>query len=50
MDIERAEDVAQEYGIGAVPTFLLFKDGEKVDEVVGPKDEALREKIRQNLS
>lgn len=38
MDIEAAEDVAQEYGITAVPTFLLFKDGDILPEksVLGP--------------
>ncbi|KAL8408047.1 hypothetical protein RB594_006739 [Gaeumannomyces avenae] len=44
VDVDTVPDVSQEYGIRAMPTFLLFKDGEKADEVVGanpPKLEAL---------
>lgn len=32
MNIEEAEDVANEYGVSAVPTFLLFKDGDMLPE------------------
>ncbi|KAI1070770.1 hypothetical protein LB507_006743 [Fusarium sp. FIESC RH6] len=35
VDVDEAEDVSQEYGIRAMPTFIAFKDGVKVDEVVG---------------
>ena len=35
LDVDEVPDVAQELGIRAMPTFLLFKDGEKVGEVVG---------------
>ncbi|KAM0234692.1 hypothetical protein ACHAP5_009962 [Fusarium lateritium] len=35
VDVDEAEDISQEYGIRAMPTFMLFKDGEKADEVVG---------------
>ena len=49
MNIEVAEDVAMEYGIQMVPSFLLFKGGEKVDEVSGPRGEKVREMIEKNL-
>lgn len=49
MNIEEAEDVAMEYGIQAVPTFILFKGGEKVDEVLGPKDEKVQSMIEAHL-
>ncbi|RMZ77708.1 hypothetical protein DV738_g4231, partial [Chaetothyriales sp. CBS 135597] len=35
LDVDQVEDVAAELGIRAMPTFLFFKDGKKVDEVVG---------------
>jgi thioredoxin 1 len=35
VNVDEAEDISQEYGIRAMPTFILFKDGEKVNEVVG---------------
>jgi thioredoxin 1 len=42
-------EVAQELGIRAMPTFVLFKNGEKIDEVVGANDKALRAAIEKNL-
>ena len=50
MNIEVAEDVAMEYGIQMVPSFLLFKGGEKVDEVSGPRDQKVREMIEKVLA
>lgn len=41
LDIDEVPDIAQELGIRAMPTFLIFKDGEKVGEVVGANQEAL---------
>jgi thioredoxin 1 len=35
VDVDEAPDVAQELGIRAMPTFIFFKNGEKVDEVMG---------------
>jgi thioredoxin 1 len=35
VNVDEAEDISQEYGIRAMPTFMAFRDGEKVDEVVG---------------
>lgn len=35
VDVDDLSDVAAEYSIRAMPTFLLFKGGEKVAEVVG---------------
>lgn len=41
--------MAQELGIRAMPTFMLFKDGEKVAEVVGANAKALEAAILKNL-
>ncbi|KAF5210526.1 mitochondrial thioredoxin [Clavispora lusitaniae] len=35
VDVDRATDVAAEYGITAMPTILFFQDGLKVDTIVG---------------
>ena len=35
IDVDNVPDVAQELGIKAMPTFILFKDGEKVEEIIG---------------
>lgn len=35
IDIDEANDVANQYNIKGVPTLMLFKNGEIVDQVVG---------------
>lgn len=40
-----AQDIAQEYGISAMPTFILIKNSEKVDSLTGANIDKLREKI-----
>lgn len=47
-DVDASEDVAMMNLISAMPTFLLFKDGEKVAEVVGANHNKLRELIEQH--
>lgn len=49
LDVDDVPDVAQELGIRAMPTFLLFKDGEKVGEVVGANPTALEGAIKKHL-
>ena len=39
------QDVAQEFGVQTMPTFVLIKRGKEVDKVVGAKKEDLRKKI-----
>jgi len=48
LDVDEVPDVAQELGIRAMPTFLIFKDGEKVAEVVGANPKALQAAIEKN--
>jgi thioredoxin 1 len=50
VDVDELSDVAQEYGIRAMPTFLIFKDGEKVDEVVGANPVQLEAVIKKYAS
>ena len=49
IDVDEVPDVAQELGIRAMPTFLLFKNGEKVGEIVGANPKALEAAIKGNL-
>lgn len=35
VDINKVPDVAQELGVRAMPTFMLFKKGVKITEIVG---------------
>ncbi|KAL6350550.1 hypothetical protein AAG906_019197 [Vitis piasezkii] len=45
IDVDELSDVAQEFGVQAMPTFLLIKRGTEVDKVVGAKKEELQKKI-----
>ncbi|AEO66316.1 76fcd3d8-eca6-44b2-b3cd-ba611e08e358 [Thermothielavioides terrestris] len=40
-DVDEVPDLAQELGIRAMPTFLVFKDGQKVDDLLGANPPAL---------
>lgn len=48
LDVDEVPDVAQELGIRAMPTFILFKDSEKVAEVVGANSKALQAAIEKH--
>ncbi|KAG6407866.1 hypothetical protein SASPL_130866 [Salvia splendens] len=45
IDVDELDDVAQEFGVQTMPTFVLMKRGKEVDKVVGAKKEDLRKKI-----
>ena len=47
VDVDRAEDVAREYGITAMPTILFFKGGEKVSTIVGANMPQLIKSIQE---
>jgi thioredoxin 1 len=49
VDVDEVSDVAQELGIRAMPTFLFFKNGEKVEEVVGANPAAILNSIKKHL-
>eukprot|EP01023_Acetabularia_acetabulum_P064141 TRINITY_DN8222_c0_g1_i1.p5 TRINITY_DN8222_c0_g1~~TRINITY_DN8222_c0_g1_i1.p5 ORF type:complete len:118 (+),score=27.13 TRINITY_DN8222_c0_g1_i1:161-514(+) len=42
VDVDEVSDVASECGISAMPTFQVFSNGSKVDELVGASEERLR--------
>eukprot|EP00118_Oscarella_pearsei_P028825 m.3036 g.3036 ORF g.3036 m.3036 type:complete len:112 (+) comp9023_c0_seq1:204-539(+) len=49
VDVDVAEAVATAYAVKAMPTFLIFKDGKKVGEVVGAAEGKLRAAIEKGL-
>ncbi|HRG48944.1 MAG TPA: thioredoxin domain-containing protein [Leptospiraceae bacterium] len=52
VNTEDCPEIAEEYEISGLPTFMIFKDGEYVEEFEGdelPKKSDLREMIARNI-
>ncbi|QKX63369.1 uncharacterized protein TRUGW13939_10539 [Talaromyces rugulosus] len=47
VDVDEEPDIAQEVGVRAMPTFVAFKDGGKVGELVGADPSRLTELVKQ---
>lgn len=45
VDVDKAKDLQQKYGVTAMPTFKLLRGGNEVDSVRGADEGALREKV-----
>ncbi|OJD09588.1 thioredoxin [Emergomyces pasteurianus Ep9510] len=50
VDVDQCPDIAQELGVRAMPTFIFFKDGQKVDEVLGAVPPAIEAAIKKHAS
>lgn len=48
-DVDALPDLAQELGIRAMPTFVIFKNGDKADEFVGANPPGLLATINKAL-
>ncbi|KAB2011480.1 hypothetical protein ES319_D09G023800v1 [Gossypium barbadense] len=48
LDVDELPDVAQEFGVQAMPTFVLVKQGKEVDRVVGARKDELEKKVEKN--
>lgn len=47
VDIDKNEELCEEYSVSAVPTLLFFKNGKCVDRIVGGVDkEVMAEKLK----
>ncbi|MCJ1403517.1 Cytoplasmic thioredoxin isoenzyme 2 [Xylographa trunciseda] len=47
VDVDEVPDVAQELSVRAMPTFVLFKDGELAETVVGMNPASLEAAIKK---
>ncbi|TPX14132.1 uncharacterized protein E0L32_000526 [Thyridium curvatum] len=48
VDVDAIPDLAQEYGVRAMPTFMLFKNGEKDADLMGAMPGPLQKLITDN--
>ncbi len=50
LNIDEGQEIAQKYGISSIPNFILFKDGEKIEQFTGSMTgEELEENINSHL-
>ncbi|CAH8318537.1 unnamed protein product [Eruca vesicaria subsp. sativa] len=45
LDVDKLPDVAKEFNVTAMPTFVLVKQGKEVDRIVGAKKDELEKKV-----
>ena len=46
LNVDEAGKTAQEYGVMSIPTLIIFKDGEKKEQLVGVQDvKTIKEKL-----
>ncbi|XP_075493699.1 thioredoxin H2 [Primulina tabacum] len=48
IDVDELSDVAREFGVQSMPTFVLLKQGKEVDRIMGAKKDELDNKIRKH--
>ncbi|OMO56954.1 Thioredoxin [Corchorus capsularis] len=50
VDVDELKEVAAEYSVEAMPTFLFLKDGKEVDKVVGAKKDELQNTVAKHMA
>jgi len=48
VDVDEAEDVAAEYNITAMPTFVFLKEGKKIDDLMGANADKLKDLVEKH--
>ncbi|CAJ1827981.1 unnamed protein product [Sphenostylis stenocarpa] len=48
IDVDELSDVAQEFQVQAMPTFVLVKEGKEIDRIVGAKKDELEKKVQKH--
>ncbi|KAL0395660.1 UNVERIFIED_CONTAM: Thioredoxin H2 [Sesamum calycinum] len=48
IDVDELSDISREFGVQAMPTFLMLKQGKEVERVIGAKKDELEQKIRKH--
>lgn len=43
IDVDECPDIAAEYGVSAMPTFVFLKEGEVVERLMGANPQKLKE-------
>lgn len=50
LNVDQVMDIAQQYNIMSIPTFLVFKNGQVIDQIVGGMSkEDLKAKIEKHI-
>lgn len=49
LDVDEAPELAQNYGVSSIPTILVFKNGEVVNQHIGSASFPLLESLVRNL-
>ncbi|XP_068652042.1 thioredoxin H1-like [Aristolochia californica] len=49
VDVDELRDVAAEWKVEAMPTFIFIKEGKEIDRLVGASKEELQDKIETHL-
>jgi thioredoxin 1 len=50
LNVDEARQTAGEYGVMSIPTLIIFKDGEKVEQLVGVQDKDTLLKKLESIS
>lgn len=50
VDVDELSDVAGQYGITSMPTILIFKQGQQVEQVIGANPAAIHQAISKHAA